>query len=99
MEKVKLAEKFSLFADYWKPKIAGELNGQQVKLVKFLGPFVWHHHDAGDEMFLVVKGRYRASRHSASGSRRRIRSSRAASSTAPWRRKRFTSCYSSPRPR
>ena len=43
MEKVNLREKFSLFNDYWKPKIIGELNSQQVKLVKFLGPFVWHH--------------------------------------------------------
>ena len=54
-----MREKFSLFNDYWKPKIIGELNSQQVKLVKFLGPFVWHHHQAEDEMFLVVKGRFR----------------------------------------
>jgi len=59
MEKVNLREKFSLFNDCWKPKIVGELNSQQVKLVKFLGPFVWHHHEAEDEMFLVVKGRFR----------------------------------------
>jgi len=42
-----------------KPRVAGELNGQQVKLVKFSGPFVWHHHDVEDELFLVVKGRFR----------------------------------------
>jgi mannose-6-phosphate isomerase-like protein (cupin superfamily) len=59
MEKVNLAEKLAHFTDPWKPKIVGELNGQQVKLVKFLGPFVWHHHDAEDELFLVVKGRFR----------------------------------------
>src|SRR5215831_16305855 len=59
MEKVSLREKFSLFSDHWKPRVAGELNGQQVKLVKFVGPFVWHHHDAEDELFLVVKGRFR----------------------------------------
>jgi len=59
MEKINLMEKFSTFGDHWKPKIAGELNGQQVKLVKFLGPFVWHHHDNEDELFLVVKGRFR----------------------------------------
>ncbi len=39
--------------------MAGELNGQHVKLVKFRGPFVWHHHDTEDELFLVVKGRFR----------------------------------------
>lgn len=59
MEKVNLQEKFSLFSDHWKPRIAGELNGQQVKLVKLSGPFVWHHHEAEDELFLVVKGRFR----------------------------------------
>jgi mannose-6-phosphate isomerase-like protein (cupin superfamily) len=58
MDKVNLEEKFSKFAEHWKPKIAGELNGQQVKLVKFLGPFQWHHHDNEDELFLVVKGQF-----------------------------------------
>lgn len=59
IEKVSLRDKLSLFSERWKPKIVGELNGQQVKLVKFLGPFVWHHHEAEDELFLVVKGRFR----------------------------------------
>lgn len=59
MEKVNLAEKFNLFAEYWQPKIVGDLNGQRIKLVKFKGPFVWHHHDAEDELFLVVKGTFR----------------------------------------
>jgi mannose-6-phosphate isomerase-like protein (cupin superfamily) len=58
MEKVNLAEKFRLFSEYWSPKIAGELNGQQVKLVKFRGPFVWHHHEHEDELFLVVRGSF-----------------------------------------
>lgn len=56
-EKVNLSEKFSLFSDHWSPKIAGELNDSYVKLVKFQGEFVWHHHDNEDELFLVVKGR------------------------------------------
>jgi mannose-6-phosphate isomerase-like protein (cupin superfamily) len=55
MEKVNLAEKFSLFDEYWSPKIVGELNGQYVKLAKLKGDFVWHH--AEDEMFMVVRGR------------------------------------------
>jgi mannose-6-phosphate isomerase-like protein (cupin superfamily) len=59
MQKVNLRDKFSRFADQWSPKIVGELNGQQVKLVKFIGEFVWHKHDFEDEMFLVVKGRFR----------------------------------------
>ena len=57
MEAVNLAERFSLFTDYWSPKVVGELNDFHVKLVKVKGEFVWHHHDAEDEMFLVVKGR------------------------------------------
>ncbi|MHC4470578.1 MAG: cupin domain-containing protein [Planctomycetota bacterium] len=56
MEKVNLAEKFGLVAEHWKPKILAELNGQLVKAVKFVGPFVWHHHETEDEMFLVVAG-------------------------------------------
>jgi len=58
MEKVNLAEKFSQFFEHYSPKIAGELNGQMVKLVKFKGPFVWHHHDNEDELFYVVKGNF-----------------------------------------
>lgn len=57
MEKVNLAQEFSQFQKQWSPKIAAELNGQYVKLVKFTGEFVWHHHDAEDELFLVVKGK------------------------------------------
>ena len=59
MDKVNLAEKFSQISEYWKPHIAGELNGQQVKLTKLKGEFVWHHHENEDEMFLMVKGRFR----------------------------------------
>ena len=56
MHTVNLADKFAHFNDHWNPRIAGELNGQQVKLVKLLGAFDWHHHDNEDELFLVVKG-------------------------------------------
>ena len=59
MEKINLLEKLSLINDHWNPRIIGELNGQYLKLVKFEGPFTWHHHDVEDEMFLVVKGRFR----------------------------------------
>ena len=55
-EKVNLAKKFSVFPEYWKPKIAGEINDSYIKLVKFQGEFVWHHHEIEDELFLVVKG-------------------------------------------
>jgi len=59
MHKTNIAEKLSLFKDYWKPHIAAELNDQLVKLVKFKGPFTWHHHDKEDELFLVLKGSFR----------------------------------------
>src|SRR5438105_4438693 len=58
MEKINLAEKFSQFSEQQNPKIAGELNGQLVKLVKLKGPFVWHHHEHEDELFYVVKGSF-----------------------------------------
>ena len=57
MNRVNLAQKFSLFDECWSPKIVGELNGQYVKLAKLKGEFVWHHHEAEDELFLVIKGR------------------------------------------
>ena len=59
MDKVNLAAKFAKINEYWKPCIAAELNGQHVKLDKLKGEFVFHHHENEDEMFLVVKGRFR----------------------------------------
>ena len=58
LPKVNLSQKFKLFTDHWSPKIAGELNDSYVKLVKFKGEFVWHHHDNEDELFFVQKGRF-----------------------------------------
>ena len=59
MENVNLQQKFSTFTEHWDPRIAGELNGQYIKLVKFQGPFTWHHHEDEDEMFMVIRGRFR----------------------------------------
>ncbi|MEO8036646.1 MAG: cupin domain-containing protein [Acidobacteriota bacterium] len=56
MEKVNLAGKFAQFDEYFQPKIIGELNGQHVKIAKVKGDFVWHQHEAEDEMFLVLSG-------------------------------------------
>ncbi|MBN1988826.1 MAG: cupin domain-containing protein [Bacteroidales bacterium] len=56
MSKVDVWQKLSLFNDYWNPRIVGELNGQCVKLAKFKGEFVWHKHDAEDELFYVLDG-------------------------------------------
>lgn len=58
MEKVNLAQKLALIGDHWHPRIVGELNGQHVKLVKFQGAFVWHHHEDEDELFLVIQGAF-----------------------------------------
>ncbi len=57
-EKINLARKFSTFTDHFSPKIVGEVNNIAVKLVKFQGEFVWHHHELEDEMFLVVQGSF-----------------------------------------
>ena len=56
IDKVNIDQKFNLFDEYWSPKIVGQLNEFYVKLVKLKGEFVWHHHEAEDEMFFVVKG-------------------------------------------
>lgn len=59
MEKISLVKKFALINEHWRPKIVGELNGQEVKLVKFKGEFPWHCHDDEDEMFFGVKGSFK----------------------------------------
>jgi mannose-6-phosphate isomerase-like protein (cupin superfamily) len=59
IESVNIDQKLALISDYWNPRIAGELNGQQVKLVKFKGEFVWHQHELEDELFFVLKGSFR----------------------------------------
>lgn len=59
LSKVNLREKLAKFHHRWSPKVVGALNGQLVKLVKFQGEFVWHHHDDEDELFMVVRGRFR----------------------------------------
>jgi len=56
LKRVDIAETFTRFREQWSPKIVGELNGQMVKLVRFQGEFVWHHHEHEDEMFLVIDG-------------------------------------------
>ena len=55
-QKVNLAEKLASFSDHWSPKVVGELNGQEVRLSKMKGAFIWHHHEHEDELFLVLKG-------------------------------------------
>jgi mannose-6-phosphate isomerase-like protein (cupin superfamily) len=59
IEKVGLAAKLAVVDEPWQPKIVAELNDSYVKVVKFEGEFVWHHHDDEDELFLVVDGRMR----------------------------------------
>ncbi len=59
MEKVNLAERFARITEHWRPRVVADLNGQEVKLVKFQGTFVWHRHEREDELFLVVRGRFR----------------------------------------
>lgn len=59
MEKLSLTEKFARIDEHWRPKVLAELNGQEVKLVKFSGVFPWHHHEREDELFLVWRGQMR----------------------------------------
>jgi mannose-6-phosphate isomerase-like protein (cupin superfamily) len=59
MDKIRIADKFAQITEQWRPKVVAELNGQEVKLVKFQGQFVWHHHEDEDELFLGVHGWFR----------------------------------------
>jgi quercetin dioxygenase-like cupin family protein len=56
---IDLADKFAAFSDHWRPRVAAQLNGQDVRLVKVQGVFPWHSHADAEEMFLVWKGRFR----------------------------------------
>ena len=58
IQKVSVADKFRLIADYWSPRVIGEVNDFWIKAVKFKGEFVWHHHEAEDELFYVVDGHF-----------------------------------------
>lgn len=59
IEKINLAQKFSLFQDHWSPKVVADLNDSFIKLAKVEGEFVWHQHEDQDELFIIVKGRLR----------------------------------------
>ena len=59
MNKINVAEKFARINEMWSPKILGEVNDSYIKAVKFIGEFVWHHHDNEDEMFMVINGKLR----------------------------------------
>ncbi len=59
MDAINIERKLSLVSEYWRPHVIAELNGQEVKVVKLRGPFLWHQHDDADEMFLVVRGEFR----------------------------------------
>lgn len=67
MRNVRLAKVLATFDEHWSPRIVGELNGQHVKLARFLGPFVWHHHADADELFLMLGGSLRMDYRDASG--------------------------------
>ena len=56
MKKTSLDKKFAMIREHWRPKVVAQLNGQELKLVKFEGVFPWHHHEREDEMFLVWRG-------------------------------------------
>jgi mannose-6-phosphate isomerase-like protein (cupin superfamily) len=68
LQKVNIREKLASFSEHWSPRVAGELNGQHVKLVKLQGEFVWHHHQNEDELFLVISGSFRLDYRNARGS-------------------------------
>ena len=59
MNPIRLTDKLAAFQEHFSPKVIAEINGQEVKVVKFRGSFVWHHHDNEDELFLVLAGRFR----------------------------------------
>jgi mannose-6-phosphate isomerase-like protein (cupin superfamily) len=72
MEKVNLAQKFAMFTDHWNPRVIGQINDYEIKIVKVQGEFVWHQHDQTDELFLVLAGRLGLQVREANGDERTI---------------------------
>ncbi len=56
MKPINIKNKLELINDLWNPRVIAELNGQQVKISKVKGEFVWHDHKNEDELFLILKG-------------------------------------------
>ena len=59
MRKISLAEKLSGFTDHYSPRTVATFNGNDVMVVKLLGPFTWHSHPDTDDFFLVLEGSLR----------------------------------------
>lgn len=57
MKSINVNSKLELINDLWKPRVIAELNGQQVKISKVKGEFVWHDHKDEDELFYILKGK------------------------------------------
>jgi len=72
MNVVNLQEKLATFSEPWKARIVSELNDNYVKLVKFQGDFLWHHHESEDELFFVVKGTMKMNFRDESGTERHV---------------------------
>ena len=84
---IDIADKFAAIEEHWRPRVAAQLNGQDIRLVKIKGAFPWHSHPEADEMFLVWKGGFRMEfRDRAVDGRRGRRANPRASGLAPWRR-------------
>ena len=63
MDKVNLGDALAGIGDFWRPRVIGSLNGQEIKLARMHGEFVWHHHTHADELFLGVRGTFRIEFH------------------------------------
>jgi mannose-6-phosphate isomerase-like protein (cupin superfamily) len=59
MTPINIRRKLDAVQEHWSPHVIAELNGQQVKVAKLQGEFIWHHHEREDELFLVLKGTLR----------------------------------------
>lgn len=53
---INLQDELAHVTELWSPRVVAQLNGQFVKVAKVKGEFLWHHHEAEDELFLILKG-------------------------------------------
>ena len=46
-------------AEYWSPRVIGEVDDAYIKVAKVRGALAWHSHENEDELFFILKGRLR----------------------------------------
>lgn len=56
MKIINLDEKLNQFSSHWDPHVIADYNENDVMVVRFIGEYPFHKHDATDDFFYVIEG-------------------------------------------